>query len=76
MTPPATTSDRPPSSKAVLYCFECGHESPVEGDWIVHQSADCVSYDCPECGTTITSRPRSSIRVAECTGSRCYCSGD
>lgn len=42
--------------KATLFCFECGHESPVTGDWIIQEYGDCVDYVCPECETTITTR--------------------
>ncbi|WP_436343774.1 hypothetical protein [Natronorubrum sp. FCH18a] len=76
MTHPASTADRPPTSKAVLYCFECGHESPFDGDWIVQQSRDCNRYDCPDCGTTITVRPRDSARAADGHTTSCYCAGD
>ncbi|MFB6087555.1 MAG: hypothetical protein ABEJ85_03450 [Haloarculaceae archaeon] len=43
-------------SKAVLFCPECGHESPAAGDWVVHEETDGTVYDCPTCGTTITTR--------------------
>ena len=86
----STSSDagRPPDSKAVLFCFDCGHESPLEGDWNVEQRDDREAYRCPECGTTISVRPDqnadtgtdsnsdSDSRAAETNGGREYCIGD
>lgn len=51
-------ADRPP--KTVLICPECGHESPVGGDWIEDDPTADESrrrYACPECGAVITRRP-------------------
>lgn len=50
--------------KAVLFCPDCDHESEVDGDWVVHEEADCQVYDCPDCGTTITKRPRTTPLLA------------
>lgn len=50
--------ERSPRPKATLFCFQCGHESHFEGDWIVHEYDDSADYECPVCGTTITSRRR------------------
>lgn len=72
----ATNIDRPPSTKAVLYCFECNHESPVDGDWIRQRTADAVVYRCPDCNTAITTRPRSTSRTLEHGGYPCSCTGD
>jgi ribosomal protein L37AE/L43A len=46
--------------KAVLFCPDCDHESDIEGDWNVHDEEDRRVYDCPDCGTTITTRPRAT----------------
>lgn len=73
---PSTTLDRPPSSKAVLYCLDCDHESPINGDWIREWTDDAVVYRCPDCDTAITTRPRSSPHVLEGGGGRCSCAGD
>lgn len=56
----------PPSRKSVLFCFDCGHESPIEGDWNRRPHGDTVDYECPACSTTITSRPRSDRQPTEC----------
>ncbi|MFC6872380.1 hypothetical protein [Halobellus marinus] len=43
-------------TKATLYCPDCGHESRINGDWLLEVRPDSVDYGCPECGTTIDSR--------------------
>jgi DNA-directed RNA polymerase subunit RPC12/RpoP len=57
----STTEPSPrgqPRQKAVLFCADCGHESAVGGDWIVHESRDRAVYECPDCDSRITTRPR------------------
>jgi predicted RNA-binding Zn-ribbon protein involved in translation (DUF1610 family) len=44
--------------KAVLICPRCGHESPVEGDWIQIVGEGSVEVHCPDCWTLLTTRPR------------------
>ncbi|MXV61256.1 hypothetical protein GS429_04095 [Natronorubrum sp. JWXQ-INN-674] len=73
MTPSTSGPSRPPSSKTVLYCFSCGHESPIDGDWNVRRAENCDSYRCPDCETTITDRPRSFPGHADNSS---YCAGD
>ena len=50
----------PTDSKAVLFCPDCGNESPPDGDWmVVEERADGRSrhvYGCPDCGRVIESR--------------------
>jgi len=43
------SATRPPDGirKDVLFCPSCGHESPVEGDWLV--TGDGQRLRCPEC---------------------------
>ncbi|TYT60413.1 hypothetical protein FYC77_19060 [Natrialba swarupiae] len=60
----------------MLYCFNCGHESTVDGDWVIQKYDNCTDYDCPECETTITTRRRPSDTPSDTSGSLCYCSGD
>lgn len=57
----ATATAPPPESrqKAMLFCPSCGHESPVNGDWELEQTADGRAYLCPWCHTVISSRPES-----------------
>lgn len=46
-------TDGSPDRKAVLFCRECGHESPLQGDWRTEEESGVVAYVCPSCGTTI-----------------------
>jgi predicted RNA-binding Zn-ribbon protein involved in translation (DUF1610 family) len=46
--------DVPP--KLRLFCPACGHESPLDGDWLVRERAAGVAYECPECETEIADR--------------------
>lgn len=52
---PTSLTDR----KATLFCWSCGHESPIEGDWIANSTTDQYRLECPNCGCVITERPRS-----------------
>lgn len=59
MTDPQKQSlpDGAPRQKAVFFCPECSHESPVDGDWIVQEQDAARTYTCPECETVIDTRP-------------------
>ena len=50
--------------KSQLHCPFCGHQSPADGDWVdVRRDGDNderLHVTCPDCGTTITERPRPS----------------
>jgi predicted RNA-binding Zn-ribbon protein involved in translation (DUF1610 family) len=54
-------------SKAVLFCPDCGHDSPVDGDWIVRTRGEGdderAVYACPDCGTVIQTRPQFDGRT-------------
>ena len=77
MNSTVTDTSQPPDSKALLFCFECGHESAVDGDWDLEQHDGREHYSCPECGTTITARPADENAPAtDSSGSRSYCAGD
>ncbi len=76
MTPSTSNATHPPFSKTVLYCFECGHESQIDGDWTVRQRCDREIYTCPDCETTIASRPHRASRATPNGGTPGYCSGD
>lgn len=52
------TPDEDPPKKGVLFCPDCGHESPVTGDWIVREQPSRDVYECPSCSTTILRRRR------------------
>lgn len=43
--------------KATLFCG-CGHRSHVKGDWRVTETASERRYNCPDCGGTVTVRPK------------------
>ncbi|MDJ1430801.1 hypothetical protein [Halostagnicola sp. A-GB9-2] len=53
---PQPTED--PPKKGILFCPECGHESAITGDWIVHEKPARDVYECPVCSMTILNRRR------------------
>lgn len=60
MSPPISHDhDAPERRKATLYCWECDHASPVDGDWIYEIHERATAYVCPDCSTVITERPRN-----------------
>jgi transcription elongation factor Elf1 len=46
----------PPRSKTTLFCPYCDHESPLGDEWQVRERSDRVVYECPACGTAVTTR--------------------
>ena len=68
MTPSIDFTDRSPPPKATLHCLSCGHESAVGGDWTVRADGDRVAYECPDCGSTITTRPRTGVSSTDDAG--------
>jgi len=67
MTPSNSTSELQPLDKVTLYCPECGHESRINGDWLIHVLADSLIYECPDCGAVIDSR-RDQKELTEKSG--------
>ncbi|AGB31025.1 hypothetical protein C488_02351 [Natrinema pellirubrum DSM 15624] len=67
MTRPTTAHDDGTSTlrKVTLFCWECDHSSPIDGDWVFQSRKRCVAYVCPECETTLTKRPRRTDRSRE-----------
>ena len=65
MIPSATDHDTATSTrrKATLFCWDCGHSSPVDGDWQLQPRRQSLAYVCPDCETTLTTRPRSTEAV-------------
>lgn len=59
MTRPATTHDEstPARRKSTLFCWDCDHSSPIEGDWDREPRDRHVEIVCPVCETTISKRP-------------------
>ena len=55
----ARQAQRPPRRKAVLFCPDCGHESPTTGDWIVQPGTSDQQWQrlCPRCDAVIQTRP-------------------
>jgi hypothetical protein len=57
--PPASDGTSP--RKGTLFCRECGHRSPSDGDWIVETRSEAVPervvHVCPDCRTVIQVRP-------------------
>jgi len=54
-----STEPSAPHGKTVLVCPDCGHESPMDGDWTVVRTADGHRqvYECPACPTTVLTQP-------------------
>lgn len=69
MVPSTNSPERQPSHKATLHCLQCGHESRINGDWIIEIHANSLDYECPECGTTIDSRQDGSKLSTQSHGS-------
>lgn len=64
MSPPRTTPGDPPARrKSVLFCANCGHDSHVNGDWIMHKRSGSRSiwYQCPECSRVVSVRPTHTL---------------
>ena len=59
----ATDDNGPPRRKSVLFCANCGHDSHVNGDWVLHErrGSRSVWYQCPECGRAVSVRPSRSL---------------
>jgi len=65
MVPSNTNGEPQLAHKATLYCQNCTHESPIHGDWIIHDHTTSLEYECPECGNTIQSRAnRRALMIA------------
>ena len=56
------SSTRAPDRKSVLFCPDCWHESPIDGDWRVQAGTDTDVIGCPVCGATVTTRPVEETR--------------
>jgi len=55
---PQTSSEaRATGQKNRLFCPNCGHESPTDGDWRHRASTSGVVYTCPVCDAAVTTRP-------------------
>lgn len=63
MSPSDTGDGSRPRRKSVLFCANCGHESAVDGDWLLHERSGSRSvwYQCPECSRAVSVRPTRSL---------------
>jgi predicted RNA-binding Zn-ribbon protein involved in translation (DUF1610 family) len=73
MTP---STEREPAEKATLFCPECGHESRINGDWVIHVLVDSTTYECPDCATTINSQQNQDALIAGSSGSLRFAAED
>ena len=60
----SSSATRAPERKSVLFCPDCGHESPVDGDWQVQARGETLAYSCPTCSEVITERPLPTARTS------------
>lgn len=56
-TDQSSAAGRTSGRKSVLFCPDCWHSSPVDGDWRVQAAAGSAVYGCPDCGAIVTTRP-------------------
>jgi predicted RNA-binding Zn-ribbon protein involved in translation (DUF1610 family) len=68
MAPATSTAERQPPDKVTLYCPDCGHESRINGDWVLHVLAESLIYECPNCGGVIDSRRDEKALTETATG--------
>ncbi|MDQ2052116.1 hypothetical protein RBH26_16685 [Natronolimnohabitans sp. A-GB9] len=54
--------------KSTLFCWECDHSSPIDGDWVLRTRDRHIEYVCPDCETTLTRRPRRENADRDGTG--------
>jgi predicted RNA-binding Zn-ribbon protein involved in translation (DUF1610 family) len=69
MTYSTSTPERQLSDKATLYCPDCGHESRINGDWLIDVHTDSLTYECPNCGAVIDSRQHRQELIDGSNGS-------
>ncbi len=55
----------PERRKTVLFCPECGHESPLTDDWEGVSADDDRLLVCPDCGTVVDRRSRRRHETVE-----------
>jgi hypothetical protein len=48
--------ERDTCPKGALFCPNCSHRSPYDGDWTVIKSGRSSRYLCPDCRTEVTTR--------------------
>ncbi|ELY90117.1 hypothetical protein [Natrinema altunense] len=55
----------PVQRKAVLFCPECDHESPISGDWETTTVGDERLLVCTDCGSVVDRRSRDRSELVE-----------
>jgi len=55
----------PEERKTVLFCPDCGHESPVTGDWETVTAGDERLLVCVDCGWVVDRRSRRRRETVE-----------
>lgn len=55
---PKTRPRRARTRKLALFCPDCQHASPLDGDWSISKTDGRYRVQCPECGTFAVDRPR------------------
>lgn len=55
----------PEARKTVLFCPECGHESPITGDWETMTAGDERLLVCVACGSVVDRRSQRRTDLAE-----------
>jgi hypothetical protein len=60
----STAPDAPHDRKSTLFCPDCGHASPADGDWDARTAAGRRRLRCPECRCVVDRRGvRSPARL-------------
>jgi hypothetical protein len=54
--PPGGRDDDVPP-KSTLFCPDCEHASPTDGDWQLVRAPRETRYVCPSCSRVVTRRP-------------------
>ena len=70
MTSPSTHDDSPPppaEQKTVLFCPDCGHRSPLTGDWEVTTTNDERVLVCAACESVVDRRSHRQFDSLEAT---------
>ncbi|QLK25694.1 hypothetical protein HYG81_16670 [Natrinema zhouii] len=55
----------PEDRKTMLFCPDCGHESPITGDWNTRTTGDERLLVCTVCGSVVDRRSRRRSEVVE-----------
>ncbi|MFD1632715.1 hypothetical protein ACOZ4L_07965 [Haloplanus ruber] len=55
-TPSRPSPDGDNGRKATLFCPDCGHTNPLDGDWVVRTVAGHRRVRCPDCRSLVDER--------------------